>query len=111
MADLPIHRPQGPSSVPESAPNAPKAKKPHTEGTPAFHALLADLQVQAQELRDTSAGVDDPTRLAGAVDRARESLEDALSLGDQLLEAYRESVHQDEDPRAAERPPGPPSDP
>lgn len=58
----------------------------------AFQALLDQLQAQARDLRgagEAELGADD---LAGAVDRAHSSLRDALSLSDQLLEAYRESV-------------------
>jgi hypothetical protein len=63
-------------------------------GGPAFQALLERLQQQAQSLsRDTEA-VARPEDLSGAVDRARATLDDALSLSDQLLEAYREATQQ-----------------
>jgi hypothetical protein len=64
------------------------------EAGPAFEALLEKLERHAEELRRDSASVDDPERLSGAVDRARESLQDALGLGDRLLEAYRQAAHQ-----------------
>ena len=57
--------------------------------TPAFRVLLERLAERAQELEAKSRALDEPAQLAGAVDAARASLEDALSLGDRLLEAYR----------------------
>lgn len=72
-----------------------RAKKDAQEAAgPAFHALLEELQMKAAELERTSQGADDADLLAGAVDTARSSLEDALSLSDQLLEAYREARQQ-----------------
>ena len=61
--------------------------------SPAFHVLLERLQSRAQELEETSRQLDDPGELAGAVDKARASLEDARSLSDQLLEAFRQTNH------------------
>lgn len=58
----------------------------------AFQALLDRLQAQARDLRGAGEADMDAVDLAGAVDRAHNSLRDALSLSDQLLEAYRESV-------------------
>lgn len=58
----------------------------------AFRALLERLERDAQALERDVARVDDPKALAGAVDKAHASLQDVLSLGDQLLEAYREAV-------------------
>jgi len=49
------------------------------------------LQAQARELEAATPGVADPKELAGAVDMARASLDDALSLSDQLLEAFHEA--------------------
>lgn len=63
-------------------------------GTPAFQVLLERLQRSAQSLEASSKALDDPSKLAGAVDIARTSLDDALSLGDQLLEAFREASTQ-----------------
>lgn len=60
----------------------------------AFEALLEKLEQRAVELSEDSREELEPERLAGAVDRARASLEDALSLGDRLLEAYREAAQQ-----------------
>ena len=63
---------------------------PETQGaSPSFHALLEKLEQQAGSLQGRD--VPDATNLAGAMDEARESLEGALELGRDLLEAYREA--------------------
>ncbi len=69
----------------------PATRKPatSTEAGPAFRALLEQLEHGAQGLTRASEGLEKPEQLAGAVDRARATLDDALSLGDQLLEAFR----------------------
>ena len=64
----------------------------------AFKALLEKLETQARELEEKSSQVENPTDLAGAVDRAHASLQDALALSEQLLEAYREALQR---PKAA----------
>ena len=61
----------------------------------AFRALLEKLELQAQELKNQASGVEKPDDLAGAVGNAQESLEQALSLSNQLVEAYRQSLQQD----------------
>ena len=53
-----------------------------------FSTLLADLQARAQQLDITSQQIVDPGELRAAVDDARATLEGALSLGDQVLEAF-----------------------
>lgn len=58
----------------------------------AFRALLERLETQARELEVQSRSIESPQDLTGAVDRAHASLQDALSLGDRLLEAYRETL-------------------
>jgi len=55
----------------------------------AFKALLDKLEGQAKDLARTTEAVDSPIELAGAVDSAKESLAEALSLRDRLFEAYR----------------------
>ena len=65
------------------------AKTP--EARPAFEALLERLTSRAAELEEKSKTLDAPDELPGAVDAARASLEDALQLGSELLEAYRAS--------------------
>lgn len=77
--------PLGPLAIGSSAPSPARP----TEQGAAFRALLERLEGHARGLADASDALREPGELAGAVDRARVSLEDALSLGDQLLEAYR----------------------
>lgn len=59
--------------------------------SPAFEALLERLSARAAELDTKSRELSGPEDLPGAVDAARASLEDALTLGERLLEAYRAS--------------------
>ena len=63
-------------------------------GNPAFRVLFERLQAQADALEERSKEVADPGQLSGAVDAARASLQDALSLGEELLEAFREVQYQ-----------------
>ena len=60
---------------------------------PAFHVLLERLQTRARELEATSRDLEGSDALAEAVDAARASLDDASSLGDRLLEAFRGEQH------------------
>lgn len=55
----------------------------------AFKALLERLEEETRRLARVSDGVNEARDLAGAVDVARESVEEAMQLGDELLEAYR----------------------
>lgn len=74
----------------KATPPEPKAAPQQgSAASPAFHVLLERLQESARELQEKARGVEKPAELAGAVDRARQSLHDALSLGDRLLEAWR----------------------
>ncbi len=97
---LPI---QGPSGAQKSAPiqpgsakSAPDAKS--AANAVAFRALLDDLEVKARELGAKADSVGNPTDLAGAMQGAKSSLDDALSIRDRLLEAFRqaETQHGDE---------------
>lgn len=58
----------------------------------AFHVLLEKLETHARELEVQSRSIESPKDLTGAVDRAHASLQDALSLSDRLVEAYREAL-------------------
>ena len=69
-----------------------KTPREKAEGGIAFKALLDKLQGQADSLRADSEAALEAEELSGAVDRAHASLQDALSLSDQLLEAFRESA-------------------
>lgn len=80
-------RPTGPAEAGQrGAEEAARSK-----GGPAFQALLEQLQEKARSLSKDSTSVDKPEDLSGAVDRAKSTLTDALSLSDQLLEAYRQA--------------------
>ena len=84
----------GPQHVSSTAPLAggAKASAPSTtESGAAFRVLLEQLEERARELSARSAEVTDASELAGAVDSARASLDEALTLGERLLEAYREA--------------------
>lgn len=77
---------------PIQGPGGKQKQAAEAGGGAAFKALLDRLQDQARELQGASEGQLEAMDLASAVDRAHSSLQDALSLSDQLLEAYRESV-------------------
>ncbi|MDE0897074.1 MAG: hypothetical protein OSB10_10875 [Planctomycetota bacterium] len=81
----------GISSAQGAKPGGATANQPQvTEGSsPSFHALLEKLEQQAGNLQ--ARDVANATNLAGAMDEARESLEGALELGRDLIEAYREA--------------------
>ena len=88
---------------PASAAGAGKAKKTSDpESSAAFRALLDSLAQKAANLDETSQSLGAPDELASAVDDARKSLEDAMSLGDQLLEAYRANQVSDPSKKDAE---------
>jgi hypothetical protein len=85
--------------VPQSAPvqpvATPIAKTDANQGGPAFRALLDELEAKARELQDRSKSLDGPADLAGAARGAKATFDDALSIRDRLLEAYREARQQD----------------
>ena len=55
----------------------------------SFHALLEKLEQQAGNLHNRA--VPDAANLTGAMTEAKESLEGALELGRELIEAYRKA--------------------
>ena len=61
---------------------------------PSFQVLLERLHERARKLETASGDVAGTENLADAVSDARESLAEAISLGSELLEAYRETLHQ-----------------
>jgi len=65
-------------------------------GGVAFRALLDKLENQAQDLKSQAENVEGSGELAGAVGSAQESLQQALSLSNQLVEAFRQSLQQAE---------------
>jgi len=88
MTDLPALPASGPGALaPAGLARAPRGES--AESSPAFEALLERLTARAAELDTKSRELSTPEELPGALDAARASLEDALSLGERLLEAYR----------------------
>ena len=92
-----------PKKIGPTAPNQVGASAPRTIGASdvsstqpsvAFQALLDELANKARELEQSSLSIAGPKDLAGAVGRAEVSLHEALSLGDRLLEAYRQALQQ-----------------
>jgi hypothetical protein len=79
-------RAQRAAQAPLPAANAPPKGAAES---PAFHVLLERLSRSARELQENADAVERPSDLAGAVGRAKASLDDALSLGEELLEAWR----------------------
>ena len=93
----PIQSPLKPlPGVGSSSPAAPSKGVTSPENGAHFRALLDQLQTQVQGLQKTGESPLQADELAGAVDQARTSLEDALSLKDQLLEAYRAAQQRSE---------------
>ncbi len=89
---------QGPSNVgAQGVSSRPTTKGPESsEGSsPAFRVLLEQLERQSQSL--SARNVASPDELPEVVDEARSSLESALSIGDQLLEAYRANLQRGEE--------------
>jgi hypothetical protein len=97
-----------PASLPNIGPaqgirrdDAQKTGAKPAETGAAFKALLEQLAERARELEKTSAKPVDASELAGAVQEAHGSLQEALSLSAQLIEAYRANQQQ------ASKPPPP----
>ncbi len=82
------------SSLGPLGPLGSAARAPRVAGPEAgrFEALLEGLAGRAQELDRAARAVQGPAELAGAVETARASLEDALTLREELLAAYRERL-------------------
>ena len=86
--DLSLPRPDAIAN----APAQPAAGANATRDAAAFHSLLEGLAGRARELDRAAQDVNGPEALLGAVETARASLEDALSLREQLLAAYHETL-------------------
>ena len=85
--------PHGPAPLQGPGPGA--AQRP-TEGQSgaSFRALLEQLEQRADALEEKSRSELQPEDLPEAVDEARASMQDALRLSTELLEAWRQSRHQ-----------------
>ena len=88
MADIPALS-ASVSGAPAPATSVRTQRAASPSSSPAFEALLERLSARAAELDTKSRELEGPADLPGAVDAARASLEDALTLGERLLEAYR----------------------
>lgn len=98
MAELPNVPALTPDSVRPVGPARPArgpASAPST--SPAFEIMLERLSARAAELEEKSKTLASPEELPDAVDAARASLEDALHLGEELLEAFRAQQHEPEE--------------
>jgi hypothetical protein len=82
-------RPTLPLGPLEGAPASRGREPGRAKGEVEFQALLERVEQRARKLATDAAGVDAPEQLAQAMQTARESLEDVLSLKQRLLEAYR----------------------
>ena len=81
----------GIGSVTDAASSNPSqdVRKTGAEGSAAFRALLERFEAGAKALDEASRSVDDPRTLGEAVRGARQSVQEALLVGSDLLEAYR----------------------
>jgi len=87
MSEIPKLPIQG--SEPVVRPARTTSERADAANGPAFEALLDRLTTRAAELEETSRTLAAPEDLPAAVDAARSSLADALTLGEELLEAFR----------------------
>ncbi len=90
MDSLPIQNPQGASPAQQSGKLDSQSSQPKTNaGGVSFQVLLEKLEQRALDLKAQSQSVEAPEHLADAVGQAREAFQDAASLTDQLVEAFR----------------------
>lgn len=82
--NLPI---QGIGAAANGDPKAGKQVDPRNGAQ--FRLLLDRIQQGTNSLQQASESLEGPAELSNAVDQAGNTIEDARSLGDQLLEAYR----------------------
>ena len=87
MANDPIRPDSIHSATPAGSSSTPGRATPGAGAV--FRALLEKLEGHARALREEGARLEDPSELAGAVDRARASIDDADSLGRERVEAFR----------------------
>jgi hypothetical protein len=86
-------RPAGAPGVPGGGPGGVAGARGSAAGQSKseieFQALLERVEARAKKLATDAADVQAPEQLAQAMQTARESLDDVLSLKELLLEAYR----------------------
>lgn len=81
----------------QAAGQTPASKASDPQSGAAFKALLERLEEETRRLAAASEGVSNARDLSGAVGRAGESIQHAVQLGDELLEAYRAALQHEED--------------
>ena len=86
-----------PDALSGAAPRSSADGARKTANAAPFEALLEGLAGRAQELGRAAQELNGPEELIGAVETARASLEDALSLREQLLAAFHEARQRDPD--------------
>jgi hypothetical protein len=84
---------RGPAGV-QGPSTAGQVRGPGKTDGAAFRALLEELEQRASALEQRSQGDLAPEELADAVDQARSSMERALALSGELLEAWRQHRQQ-----------------
>ncbi|MFT7678157.1 MAG: hypothetical protein ACI8QC_002143 [Planctomycetota bacterium] len=87
---------------PVSAGDSKASPKVTPDGGAKFQVLLDRLQAETRGLQQSSDSLSDPAELAGVVDQARNALNDAQTLGKELLEAYR-AARQTSQPNGAKQ--------
>ena len=80
------------SSAEATVEGAARAQQSDAKAGAAFRAVLERLEEKTRALGEASENLDDPSRLGDAVLSARASVEEAVSLGTDLIEAYRAST-------------------
>ena len=91
---VPGPQPARPAAAPGAPPGLERAPAGPREAGAEFQALLERIETRARRLAAETDTVEAPGQLAGAVETARESLEDVLNLEQRLLEAYRQQRQQ-----------------
>ena len=79
------------SSAEATVEGGARTQQPDAKAGAAFRAVLERLEEKTRALGEASENLDDPSRLGDAVLSARASVEEAVSLGTELIEAYRAS--------------------
>lgn len=86
----PVGASVGHAAGPVQGPRAEEARRAEeSSASAAFRALLEKFEANAEELRKRTDDLADPQALKEAVSSARRSIDQAVVLGGDLLEAYR----------------------
>jgi len=93
MSELPTIPAAG-SDATRSSERVQSSRRADAASGPAFEVLLERLASRAAELEEKKRTLATPEQVGAAVDVARASLEEALSLGERLIEVYRQAQAQ-----------------